>query len=150
MSWNITLFIGVALLTGGTVLALREHQWIKRAQTAPGTVIEMIPSRGSKGGTNYAPRVQLITRDGSTHEFIRNYSSSPADFAVGDHVAVAYSIEMNDYRILTFGQRFGFAVILAGMGLSLVIMASAFVVGRQFVPRIYLPSGQSTNTQQMW
>lgn len=150
MSWNITLLIGVGLVVAGAAFAFREHQWIKSARTAPGTVTEMIASRGSKGGTNYAPRVRLITRDGTPHDFVRNYSSSPPDFVVGEQVAVAYNIGTNDYRILSFGQRFGLAVILAVVGLSLVLMASAFIVGRQFIPRIYLQPGQSPNAQQMW
>jgi hypothetical protein len=138
LTWNTAIWIGFGLVAIGAVLALREHLWIRDAQIVPGTVVEMIATRGSKGGMSYKPRVQFTAKDGSNHEFLRGYSSSPPGFVVGERIAVAYDPVSYEGRILTFGQRFGFASILVAVGCAAIIMATTFITGRQVVPRIYI------------
>lgn len=48
----------------------------------------------------------------------------------GERVAVAYDPATAEARILTFGQRFGFAAIIASVGVALVCMAACFIAGR--------------------
>jgi hypothetical protein len=137
MTWTITLAIGIILSATGAFLGVREHLWLRHAQTASGTVVEMIKSRGGRR-TSYTPRVQYAANDGSQHEFVRSYGSSPPDFSVGQKVTVAYDPESYESRILTFGQRFGLAATLVIVGLGLILLATTRIVGNQFVPRIYL------------
>lgn len=140
MGWTIALFIGVSLLTLAAFLALRQHMWLREARVADGTVVELIGQRGSKGGMTYKPRVEFIAADGSRHEFIRSYSSSPAGFSVGERIKVAYDSRTYSGRILTFGQRFGMPVIVGSIGVGLTLMALCFILGRNVVPGIYLPA----------
>jgi hypothetical protein len=140
MTWNTTLWIGVGLIAVGAVLALREHLWLRNAQVAPGLVTELITFRGSKGRT-YKPRVRFTALDGSTHEFVRSYSSSSPGFAVGERVMIAYEARSYEGRILTFSQRYGFAAIIVIMGLTPMIMAVIFITGTKIVPRIYVHNG---------
>ena len=133
MSWMTTAWIGA-----GCVLAAREHAWLRAAQMTEGKVVEMVRSRSSKGRGTYAPRVRFADQRGATHEFVRGYSSSPPDFVVGEKITVAYDPVSFQGRIVTFGQRFGFAAILAVLGGALFALAAAFIMGRQFVPQIYL------------
>jgi hypothetical protein len=137
MTWNTTLWIGFGLVGIGAVLTLREHLWLNHAQIVHGTVVEMIATRGSKGGMSYKPRVQFTAKDGS-NEFLRSYSSSPPGFVVGERIAVAYDPVSYEGRILSFGQRFGLAAILVAVGCAAIIMAMTFITGRQVVPRIYI------------
>ena len=65
--------------------------------------MRLIPSRGSTGKTTYKPRVEFSGRDGIVHSFARDFSSSPADFTVGEKVTVAYDSNYEG-RIVTFGQ----------------------------------------------
>ncbi len=134
----ITALAGVGFLALAAVLAFREHLWLKSAHITEGTVVELITSRSSKGKTSYTPRVSYTTPDGSQREFTRGYSSSPPDFVQGERVAVAYEPLTLDARILTFGQRFGFAVILGAVGLALAGAGGGFLAGRKIVPAVYL------------
>jgi hypothetical protein len=137
MNWTITAYLGAGLITVAAALALRQHFWLRSAQLADGTVIELIASRGSKGRTVYTPRVHYCAADGSEREFTRRWRSRPAGFFVGEHVAVAYDPATGEARILTFGQRFGLAAIIASVGVALVCMAACFIAGRTLVPRLY-------------
>ena len=138
MVWTtIITGIGGLLVMVASMLALREHLWLRNAQVTEGTVAELIAVRGSKG-TTYKPRVSYTAQDGNVHEFVRRFSSSPPGFSVGEKVPVAYDARSYEGRILTFGQRFGLSVILAAVGMCLVATSAAFVVGKQLVPRIYM------------
>jgi hypothetical protein len=139
MGWTIALFVGVSLLTLAVFLAVRQHMWLREARIAEGTVVELIASRGSKGGMTYKPRVEFIAADGSRHEFTRGYSSNPPGFSVGERIKVAYDARDYSGRILTFGQRFGFPVILGSIGAGMTLMALCFILGKNVVLGMYLP-----------
>jgi hypothetical protein len=137
MRFMVVLIIGCCLLSLATIVAICEHSWIKRGNIAEGIVVELIPSRGSKGGTVYKPRVQYKTVDGRELTFTRSYSSSPPGFRVGERVAVAYHPGNEKARILTFGQRFGFSLILGVIGSALTFSVLAYRLGDKLVPDIY-------------
>jgi hypothetical protein len=134
---NITLLIGLCFFLLAVVLAARTHFWLAKAQFTEGEIVEMIKVRAKKGYT-YKPRVRYTSMDGYVRDFVRSYSSSPPDFTVGEKVAVAYDPQSQEARIVTFGQRFGFAWVLAWIGFSLATLSVGFAIGRQIVPRIYL------------
>ena len=136
MLLNIFLIIGVCLIGIAGALAAKEHRWLCAAQVTEGRVTEMIATRGSKGKASYKPRVEFTGMDGARHTFVRSYSTSPPEFTVGEKVAVAYDAAYSG-RILTFGQRFGFALILGAIGLMLATIGGGWKMGRHFVPRVY-------------
>jgi hypothetical protein len=129
--------IGVALLTTGIYVGAAEHLWLRRARIADGTVIELIRSKQSHTRGAARPRIRFRAADHSIHEFTRNYSTSPHGFTVGQRLLVAYSPETFEGRIVTFGQRFGFASIFASAGIGLLLLAALFAVGHNLLPRIY-------------
>ena len=143
MNSNTVALAGLALVILAAYLAMREHQWLRNAEVVPGEVIALVASRGSKGGTVYAPLVRFTAHDKTVHEFKRSYSSSSPGFKVGDPVWVAYHPDSYHGRMLTFGQRFGLPVTLAVLGLATFCLCAAFKIGREYVPRIYLSSRQS-------
>lgn len=138
MSWHVTLLIGIVVAGIGGFLGVREHSWIRGATTVPGKVVELIPSRGHKGGVRYRPRVQFTAQDGSMHEFVRGFASNPPGVSTGEEVVVAYDPGTYEGRILKFGQRFGLTVFLVVLGSATAILALLFILGPRFVPRIYL------------
>ena len=133
---NTILWIGIVLIAAGTTIAWREHLWLRNAQLAPGKVTELVASGRRK--RTYQPRVQYTANDGSTHVFTRGFSSNPPDFSVGESITVAYDGRSYEGRILTFGQRYGLATVLTVIGLAVTLLATAFIIGRQAVPRIYV------------
>jgi hypothetical protein len=139
MVWNIFFCLGAVLSVVGTALVMREHTWLKAATVTEGTVVQLISGSGSDGGVSYKPRVTFRDHQGVEHEFTRSWSSQPAGFFVGERVRVAYDPVTCEGRILAFGQRFGLAAFLLGIGLGFSTLGGVFVVGRHLVPRIYLP-----------
>jgi hypothetical protein len=137
MFLTVLSVIGAALITFGAVLATREHAWLQKAQVGPGTVVQMIPKHGAKAKRIFTPRVRYTARDGSIHDFVGNDGSKPAVFNVGENVLVAYDPHTFESRILTFGQRFGFAAVIFIAGLSLILIKVTFTYGDRLMPRIY-------------
>ncbi|MFM1767573.1 MAG: hypothetical protein RJA22_102 [Verrucomicrobiota bacterium] len=139
MVWNILFWVGAALSVLGTTLVMREHTWLKAATVTEGTVVQLIATRGSKGGTSYKPRVTFRDKQGQEHEFTRSWSSQPAGFFVGERIKVAYDPRTNEGRILSFGHRFGLSAAFLAAGLAIAVLSGIFIVGRHLVPRLYLP-----------
>jgi Protein of unknown function (DUF3592) len=137
MTLTILSVIGAALVTLGAVLASREHAWLQKAQFGPGKVIELVMRTGNKGRPTYTPRVQYTAPDGSIHDFTRGFGSNPVGFTSGQNVQVAYDPMTFEGRILTFGQRFGFAAVLIIVGFSLILIKVTFTYGDRLLPRIY-------------
>jgi hypothetical protein len=137
MSWFFTLCLGVVLLAVGIFLAVREHKWLRAAQTTTGTVVELIPQHSSEGHT-YKPRVEFTAKDGSRREFVSDIGSMPVGFSVGERVPVAYDPDTFEGCILTFGQRFGIASVVGAVGLGITALAAAFLVGKAAMPHLYL------------
>ena len=140
LSWKLTVLIGLALVAYAGYLARQEHAWLKSARVVPGTVVELIAFKGPKGRASYRPRIRYTTPDGAIHDFIRSYASSPVGVDVGESLAVAFhDATPQDLRILTFGQRYGFAAFVAVLGISLMLLGVTFLAGRHYVPSLYLP-----------
>jgi hypothetical protein len=138
MGWTFTAILGLTLMAASGFLATREHLWLKSASVTDGKVVELIRTRGSKGRSSYRPRVSFVAQNGTTHDFVRGYSSNPPGCRVGDPVLVAYDPRTYEGRILTSGQRFGLTAALGAVGLASTVLAVVFMVGRELVPRIYL------------
>lgn len=140
MVWNITLAVGLLIAVLAAWLTWREHRWIKTAALGDGVVVELVEHRssGKNRGTTYRPRVKFTTEDGSEHTFTSSQGSRPASYEVGEVVKVAYDRATSEGRIMSFGERFGFPVILAGLGLGACFTAVTFMIGKQLFTQIYL------------
>ncbi len=137
MSWKLTIFIGIALLAFAGWLVRQEHLWLKSARVIPGTVVELLRVSGPKGRSSYRPRIRYTTADGSVHDLIR--TADPIPLAVGEPLAVAFhESSPQDLRVLTFRLRYGYAACVAVLGIGLILLGGIFLVGRAYVPSIYL------------
>jgi len=133
MFWNIQIVVGVTLVILGVSFWVEEFLWLRKAEFASGVVIEMVASISGSDSRGFAPRVQYQANDGSEHEFTRWYKSHPPEFQVGDMVPVAYDPVTFKGRILTFGQRYGFAAIFSVSGISLLTLALTFNWGEAII-----------------
>jgi hypothetical protein len=116
--FGIFLLVGLGLLGGAAFLVIDTRSDIARADTADGTVIDLIGERDSDGDTIYYPRVRYVTRSGNPVEFTGSVGSSPPAFDVGEPVAVLYDpAEPEEARIDSFFQLWFAALILGGIGL---------------------------------
>jgi hypothetical protein len=137
MKSSLTALLGAALVAIGIVMAGTEHYWLRRAEVTEETVVELIRRSAVKRRGATSPKVRFQAADGSVHEFIRSYSTRPPGFIVGQRVVVAYCPRTFEGRILSFGQRFGFAAVSISVGLALTLLYLMYTVGQQFVPHIY-------------
>jgi hypothetical protein len=121
--FGIFLLIGLGLLGGAAYLALDTRADIGRAETAAGTVIDLIGRRDSDGDTIYYPHVRYLTRSGETVEFTGAVGSSPPAFEIGEAVSVLYDpAAPEEARIDSFFQLWFGAVILGGIGLVFIVI----------------------------
>jgi hypothetical protein len=140
----VMLWIGVGLVLLGTSFIWQEHRFILTSDIVTGKVIELVRSRGSKGGTMYAPKVKFTTLQGQEVIFTSSYATSYPGVNVGDHVPMAYkSVNPGKAKILRFGYTFGFWYCLTGAGFLLVFISCGFMNGNAWMQKMYLPSNPS-------
>lgn len=83
ISW-IFFIVAAIMLIFGVGTGISTFSWLKGAQTAQGTVVELVEKRSSskKKGSNttYAPKIRYNI-DGHEREFVSSQSSSSPNFA---------------------------------------------------------------------
>lgn len=88
--------IGLALLIGAFYLYQNKQAFLKKAEVAQGTVIELQSSR-SDNSTTYRPVVEFTTKTGKKVEFTSSVSSNPPSYNQGETVEVLYD-PVNPYK----------------------------------------------------
>ena len=74
--------VGLGLLAGAVYWVYSIRSFVAAASRAPGTVIELVPSRSSNS-TTYRPSVRFTTADGRSIEFTSGASSNPPAYSRG-------------------------------------------------------------------
>jgi hypothetical protein len=134
----IMKIIGFSLCVLGVVLMWLQIRAISGEEITEGKVIDLIPVQGSKGGTNYKVKAEFSDTAKVRHEYLSSWSASPAPYAVGETVRIAFdrgNPERN--RLFTFGARFGPGWILLGIGLVLIWITFGFGYGNEYLLRRY-------------
>ena len=85
----VFLIVGLALLTGAFFLYQNKKAFLAKADTAQGTVIELLESR-SDNSITYKPLVSFKTKEGAQIEFTSSVSSNPPSYSEGETVEVLY------------------------------------------------------------
>jgi len=106
--------VGAALLLIAAFLWIRVRRFVAEAFRGEGTVVGFAESRGSKGGTLYAPVVEFTARGGGVRRFTDPVSSSPAGYSVGQRVEVLYHWQDQDRARLASKFRLYLAPALLG------------------------------------
>jgi hypothetical protein len=103
--------IGLAMLAGALAMVISTRDFIARAASADGEVIDL---RGSK---TLAPVVRFTDADGRTREFVSSVSSSPPSYDIGEKVVVLYDRGApQDAKIKGWSDLWFGPTILGGMG----------------------------------
>jgi len=126
-------FTAVGLLM--IVLALAWYAnvraFIARAAVAPGTVVDLLPSR-SDNSTTWRPVVRFTSADRQNIEFTSSTSSNPPSYSKGERVEVLYApANPRDAKINGFFSLWGGPLIIGGVGAVFFLTgASIIAVGR--------------------
>ncbi|SFM67620.1 DUF3592 domain-containing protein [Marinobacter zhejiangensis] len=109
--------IGIAMLVGASLLYNNTTDFLTRAVSAQGQVVDLVLSRSSDS-TTYYPVVVFRDASGRQVEFKSNTGSNPPSYTRGERVEVLYEAgEPEAARINGFFSLWGAATIVGGLGL---------------------------------
>lgn len=138
MRWLIVIFgiVGLGMALASYFVISLNLSFRDGAVSTQGEVISFEHSRGSKGGTMYAPRVRYTVPQpeggtGASHEIVGSVRSSSRGYDLGEKVKVLYRPEAPaDGRIGSFMEQWFvasiisvFALVFGGVSLGLIIAA---------------------------
>jgi hypothetical protein len=129
------LAIGLVGLAGCGYWAVRTRAFLARAERAPGTVVDLEPSR-SKDGTTYRPVVDYVLPTGQARTLRSNTGSNPPAFSIGEAVVVLYDpADPADARIDSTFSLWGGPIILGGMSALFGMIGGVILIARRVSSR---------------
>jgi hypothetical protein len=109
--------VGSLLFVIGVFLWIRTRAFVSSSQEVKGTVIRMLSTSGSEGGTVYAPVFKFTTIQGKVIEVEEKVYSSPAGFSVGEVVDILYDPQNpGNARAKKWFSLYFTPLLLSGMG----------------------------------
>jgi hypothetical protein len=119
--------IGACMLAGAFALYSSTASFLERAETAQGTVIELMRSRSSDS-TSYYPVVQFTAASGREIEFQSSSGSNPPSYNRGEQVSVFYEpSNPDDAMIDGFFSLWGAALIVGGIGSVFALIGGGMI-----------------------
>jgi hypothetical protein len=125
--------VGSLLFVIGIFIWIRTRTFISSSQEVKGTVIRMLSSSGSEGGTVYAPVFRFTTIQGQVVEVQEKVYSNPPGFSVGESVDILYDPQNPDKaRPKKWSSLYFVPLLLSGMGaifgcIGLVVLISKVI-----------------------
>jgi hypothetical protein len=135
----LILTLGFALIVLALYLGWRKHHLLLSGHLADGEVVELIPHRGSKGGTSYSLRVAYTQPDGTKGEFETTFSSSPPLHQLHEKIRVVTYAGATSPDILAFPDLFLFPWTCFCAGIFILLMCVGFAYGPSVIDSVYLP-----------
>lgn len=126
--------IGAALLAAGCAVFYWQYSLVQGKAIAEGRVTQLIPSRGSKGGTVYAIVAEFRDYSGKACTYKSHFSSSNPGYKVGDSIRIFFD-RRNPAAcgIMSFGYRFGAAWCIIVAGLACLALWAGWEYGNQWL-----------------
>ena len=116
--------IGTLALIGSGFLFLEKQDFLSRALSAEGQVVELI----GNSSNGYMPLVHFQAKSGELVEVTSNFSSKPTAYDVGETVTVYYNrLYPEDAEISGFFSLWGTASILGTIGFGFVLLGTIFL-----------------------
>jgi hypothetical protein len=121
--------VGLGLLTGAFFALRSEMSFRSGALTAEGTVVDLVTTTGSRGGTLYKPVVEYVDRNDRKHRLTAGVASSPPSYRLGESVTVRYRPEdPRNAELDSFMNSWFLTVILGAIGTVFTSIAAGFVI----------------------
>lgn len=119
----IFIFFGMLFLGIGIFLLWNTRQTLSRHTKTTGTVVEHIPSRGSRGSVTYSPVVEFKLPDGTVKQFTTSLSSNVFVPAVGETVPIYYNpADPAQGNINNFSYTYGVGILFVAFGIIFVVI----------------------------
>lgn len=126
----VFLSIGLAILLGSWMAYKSSRDFLEKAVSTQGTVVDFVKVRGSSS-TTFRPVVQFITGQGQEVEFISSTGRSRPSFTVGQQVDILYLPENpEDAKFNNYSDLWSIALVTGVMGgVFFSVGAIIFLVG---------------------
>ena len=109
--------VGVIMLALGVFFFLRTRAFLRTAVDTTGTIVNLIESHDSDGGTAYSAVVQFQTSDSKQVTWTESMASNPPAGQPGDEVPMKYDpTDPDDARIAKPFRLWFLPVLLGGLG----------------------------------
>ena len=134
------VLIGLAVLIGGVVTAIRQTRNEARGVTATGTVVDLVQRVLNPGSAGvYCPVVQFTTALGQPVRFESGFGTMPASHRVGQSIAVRYDpadpqkaeVDSATSRWLVPGCMIGMGIMFLAMGVLFVAIGIVVLAGNR-------------------
>ena len=122
--------IGVAVLIGGAVAAVKQARKSGRGVTATGTVVDLVSRVFNPGSAGvYCPVVDFTTATGQPVRFESQFGTMPASHRVGQSIAVRYDpADPQKAEVDSATANWFVPGCTIAMGLLFLVMGLVFVV----------------------
>ncbi|HTL98172.1 MAG TPA: hypothetical protein VL181_05150 [Holophagaceae bacterium] len=134
----VFLGLGCLLAVLGAYLLMRAHRRVDGRPVIGGRVMELIPVRGSKGGTSYKLRVAYTDPGGNPTTLTTRWAQNPPAAKAGESVKLAWIGPGEEPVLLLFSSLFGLGFALLVVGLALAVAGGGFLCGPEVIRRLYL------------
>jgi hypothetical protein len=119
---TVFIVVGSFVAVAGLIWLFRTMAFVSRATKAPGQVIAMERSEGSKGGSVFHPVFTFTDSAGIIHTQRSSFGSSDYSFEAGERVTVLYDSttpkhsKIESFQTVWFGPVFitGFGLLFGG------------------------------------
>lgn len=123
--------VGIVCLCVAVGNVVRVRAFLATAKSTPGSVIELVQSTDSEGGSSLAPKVRYMVAD-RPYEFTGSVASNPPAYQTGESVTVLYDPSNPGHgRIDAFWEHYFVAILCGILGSAF----TAFSLGVLFVRR---------------
>lgn len=130
----ILSIIGTVLIAIGVGISYWQYTNIRGKEIAEGSVVELEPHPGSKGGTVYILIAGFRDSSGNQHTCRSGFSSSNPGYSVGDKIRIFFDRnDPSNCGIMSFGYRFGVAWCFIVAGLALLVIQCGWSFGNQWM-----------------
>lgn len=127
-------YVGIGLLALGIILGYWQYSRIVGKEISEGRVVELVPHRGSKGGTTYSVVAEFVDTRGAVQTYRSGFSVSSPGYGVGDPIRIYFNRDdPTQCGVLSFGYRFGFAWCLIVLGLALLLTSAGWSFGNAWL-----------------
>jgi len=121
--------VGLGLLTGTFFALSSEISFRAGALSAPGTVVDLVPTTDSEGETLYKPVFEFTDRNDRVRRVTGSVASRPPSYGRGEAVTVRYRPENPENAHLdSFMDSWFLVLILGGLGAVFTSIAAGFVI----------------------
>jgi hypothetical protein len=121
--------VGAAMLIGAAWMVHSTREFLAGAQRTEGTVVALVPSRGSSGSTLYSPVVTFRSADGRDIEVRSRVASNPPAHDEGETVSVLYRpAAPGDAQVESFFSLWGGASIVGGIGSAFFLVGLSMIL----------------------